>query len=141
MVTEGVAMGRAVTVRADYTSGDDGRAYAFSPIGYSGIVAGGGTTENAEYTTAVKHRVNIGMFRLSALSQFGGYERNNGSDGAWEAGAGGDFRIGAGALSVDATYDFNKDAVARPSLERRPASRWETRRTTSATARWMRPRA
>jgi predicted porin len=35
-------------------------SYAFSPIGFSGVVSGGGDTENARYSTAVKYRVNIG---------------------------------------------------------------------------------
>jgi predicted porin len=89
-----------------------GGAYAFSPIGFSGIVAGGGATEDAKYTTAVKYRVNIGQFRLAGLWQFGGYEQNNGSDGAWGGGIGGDFRIGPGTLSADGIYEFNRDAVA-----------------------------
>jgi hypothetical protein len=86
-------------------------SYAFSPIGFSGVVAGGGDTENAKFTTAVKYRLNIGMFRVAALGQFGGYEQNNASDGAWEGQVGGDFRIGPGTLSLDAIYDFSKDAV------------------------------
>jgi predicted porin len=87
-------------------------SYAFSPIGFSGIVAGGGDTENAKFTTAVKYRLSVGMFRVAALGQFGGYQQNNGSDGAWEGQVGGDFRIGPGTLSVDAIYDFTKDDVA-----------------------------
>jgi hypothetical protein len=71
----------------------------------------GGDTENAKYTTAAKYRLNIGNFRVAALGQFGGYEQNNGSDGAWEGQLGGDFRLGPGTLSLDAIYDYSKDAV------------------------------
>jgi predicted porin len=86
-------------------------SYAFSPIGFSGTVAGGGDTENARYSTAVKYRVAIGDFRAAALWQFGGYELNNGSNGAWGAQLGRDFRLGLGTLAVDAIYDYNRDAV------------------------------
>src|ERR1039458_1982090 len=87
-------------------------SYAFSPIGFSGVVAGGGDTENAKYSTALKYRVSIGDFRAAALYQFGGYSLNNASNGAWEGQIGGDFRnLGPGILSVDAIVEYNKDAV------------------------------
>jgi predicted porin len=87
-------------------------SYAFSPIGFSGTVSGGGDTENARYSTSAKYRVNIGDFRLAALWQFGGYELNNGSRGAWEGQVGGDIRnLGPGTLSMDAIVDYNRDAV------------------------------
>jgi len=89
-----------------------GGSYAFSPIGFSGTVAGGGDTENARYSTSLKYRVNIGDFRLAALWQFGGYQLNNGSNGAVEGGVGGDAKfIGPGILSLDAIAGWNKDAV------------------------------
>jgi predicted porin len=89
-----------------------GGAYAFSPIGFSGVTAGGGDTQDARYSTSAKYRVNIGDFRLAALWQFGGYELNNGSRGAWEAQVGGDIHnLGPGVLSVDAIFDYNRDAV------------------------------
>jgi predicted porin len=88
-----------------------GASYAFSPLGFQGGFAGGGDTEQSKYSTAVKYRVNIGMFRVAALGQFGGYEQNNASRGAWEGQFGGDFRLGPGTLSVDAFYDYVKDAV------------------------------
>jgi predicted porin len=86
-------------------------SYAFSPLGFQGGFGGGGVTENAKYTTSVKYRVNIGNFRVGALWQFGAYEENNASRGAWEGQVGGDFRIGPGTLSLDGFYDFNKDTV------------------------------
>lgn len=44
-----------------------GASYAFSPIGYSGKTAGGGDTEDARWTTAIKYRLNIGDGRFSAM--------------------------------------------------------------------------
>jgi predicted porin len=88
-----------------------GGAYAFSPIGFSGVVGGGGDTENAKYSTSVKYRVNIGDFRLGALYQFGGYDLNNGSKEAWGGQVGADFHIGPGVLSLDVIGGYNKDAV------------------------------
>ena len=79
-----------------------GGAYAFSPIGFSGTVAGGGDTENSRYSTAAKYRVTLGGFRAAALWQFGGYDLNNGSNGAWGAQLGADLHPGRGTLSFDA---------------------------------------
>jgi predicted porin len=87
-------------------------SYAFSPIGFSGAVGGGGVTENARYSTAVKYRVDFGMLRAAALWQFGGYAQNNATNGALEGQLGGDFRLGHGTLSLDAIYNHNIDAVA-----------------------------
>jgi predicted porin len=87
-------------------------SYAFSPLGFQGGFAGGGDTEQAKYTTSVKYRVNIGDFRVAALWQFGGYNLNNASNGAWEAQIGGDIRnLGPGTLSIDGYVDYNRDAV------------------------------
>ena len=89
-----------------------GGAYAFSPIGFSGTVAGGGDTENAKFSTSVKYRINVGDLRAAALWQFGGYELNNGSKGAWEGQLGGDVRnLGPGTLSLDVIFDHERDAV------------------------------
>jgi predicted porin len=88
-----------------------GGAYAFSPIGFSGTVGGGGDTQDAKYSSAIKYRVNIGNFRLGALYQFGGYDLNNGSKEAWNASVGGDIHVGPGVLSVDVIGGYNQDAV------------------------------
>ena len=42
-------------------------SYAFSPIGYSGKIGGGGDTEDARWTTAIKYRVNVGDWSGSPL--------------------------------------------------------------------------
>jgi predicted porin len=85
-----------------------GGSYAFSVIGDSAKTAGVGDSEDARYTTAVKYRVNIGQFRVGALYQFGGYNQDNGSNGAFEAQVGGDI----GGFSVDAIYSAVRDAVS-----------------------------
>ena len=87
-------------------------SYAFSPIGFSGVVAGGGDTENSRYSTSVKYRFEIGDFHAAALGQFGGYQLDNGSQGAWEAEVGGDIRnLANGVLSLDVIGGYSKDAV------------------------------
>jgi predicted porin len=108
-----LTFGRQNAFTADGVAAYDpmGGAYAFSPIGFSGTVAGGGDTENAKYSTSVKYRVDIANFRLGALYQFGGYDLDNGSKEAFGGQVGGDFRIGPGLLSLDAMAGYNKDAV------------------------------
>jgi hypothetical protein len=89
-----------------------GGAYAFSPIDFSGVVAGGGDTQTERFSTSAKYRVNIGDFRVAALGQFGGYELNNGARGAYEGQIGGDVHtMGGGVLSFDALVDYSRDAV------------------------------
>jgi predicted porin len=89
-----------------------GASYAFSPIGFSGVVAGGGDTQDARYSTSLKYRYEVGDFHAAALWQFGGYEQNNGSRGAVEGEVGGDIRkLGPGVLSMDIIGGYNRDAV------------------------------
>ena len=84
-------------------------SYAFSPIGFSGVVAGGGDTENSRYSTSVKYRFEIGDFHAAALGQFGGYQLDNGSQGAWEAEVGGDIRnLANGVLSLDVIGGYSQ---------------------------------
>jgi predicted porin len=94
-----------------------GASYAFSPIGYSGLTVGVGDTEDARYSTAVKYRVDVGMLRAAGLYQFGGYELNNATRGAYQLQLGGDFDGGAyGKLAVDAIYTRDTDAVSSAPL-------------------------
>ncbi|MDR3423125.1 MAG: hypothetical protein P4L80_18130 [Xanthobacteraceae bacterium] len=90
-----------------------GASYAFSVIGFSGKTAGAGDTEDARWTTAIKYRVNIGDFRLSAMGQPGfGYGAYNPNQGAVAGGIGGDIRhLGPGTLSLDVIGTWEKDAV------------------------------
>jgi predicted porin len=90
-----------------------GGSYAFSPIGFSGLVAGSGDTEIAKISTAVKYRVDVGPLRAGALYQFGGYSMNNGSNGDFEAQIGGDIPVmKSGVISADLIYTHSKDAVS-----------------------------
>jgi predicted porin len=92
-------------------------SYAFSVLGWSGLTAGAGDTEDARITTAVKYRVDVGVFRAAAFAQLGGYDCNNGAQGVWEVQAGGDFGLGPyGKLSVDAIYTQDKGAVSSAPL-------------------------
>jgi predicted porin len=94
-----------------------GGSYAFSVIGFSGATAGVGDTEDARYTTALKYRVDVGMFRAAALYQFGGYGLGNASSDAYQFQLGGDFSGGAYAkLSFDAIYSHVDDAVSTAAL-------------------------
>jgi predicted porin len=89
-----------------------GGSYAFSPIGFNGTTCGGGDTEDCRYSTALKYRVNVGPVRVGALWQFGGYQLNNGSNGAGQIQLGGDVKsLGPGTLLLDGIYSYVKDAV------------------------------
>jgi len=94
-----------------------GAAYAFSPIGFSGKVAGAGDTEDARWTTAIKYRVNIGDFRLAIMGQpIGGHSAGlddyNPNNGAISGDIGGDVKnLGTGVLSLDAIGTYERDAV------------------------------
>jgi predicted porin len=91
-----------------------GGSYAFSNIGFFGATAGLGDTEDARFTTAVKYRENIGDMRIAALWQFGGYQQDNPSNGAFEGQIGGDikdFGVTGGILSLDVIASYIRDAV------------------------------
>src|SRR6202035_5772205 len=86
--------------------------------GWQGTAVGGGDTEDARISTAIKYRVDVGnLFRLGAVYQVGGYENNNGAPGVWGGQIGKDFDFGAyGKLSVDAICTEDKGAVSATSL-------------------------
>ena len=88
-------------------------SYAFSPLGFSGTTCGVGDAETCHFSTAVKYRANVGPVRVGALWQFGGYQLNNGSNGAGQFQLGGDiYNLGFGTLSLDGIYSYVRDAVA-----------------------------
>ncbi len=106
--------GRVNTLSLDSINAYDpmGGSYAFSPVGYSGSYAGFGDTEAARANTALKYRLDIQNFRVGGLVQVGGYNWGNGTDGIYQAQAGGDFKFpSGGVLSIDGTASFAKDAV------------------------------
>ena len=89
-----------------------GASYAFSPIGYSGKAGGAGDTEDARWTTAIKYRVNIGDFRLSAMGQPFGTGQYNPNNGAVAGGIGGDIKnVVPGVISLDFIATWEKDAI------------------------------
>ena len=88
-------------------------SYAFSQIGFSSVAAGGGITETARATTAVKYRFEYGDFRAAVLYQFGGYDLDNGANSAVQLQLGGDIRhLGPGTLSFDGIFSYEKDAAS-----------------------------
>jgi predicted porin len=96
-----------------------GASYAYSVIGWQGTAVGGGRTEDARISTAVKYRVDVGdnLFRLGAIYQVGGYDQNNATQGEWGAQIGKDINFGAyGKLSLDAIYTVDKGAVTSSPL-------------------------
>jgi predicted porin len=116
-----LTFGRQNSLELDGVNAYDpmGGSYAFSVIGWQGTAVGGGDTEDARISTAVKYRVNVGdnWFRLGAIYQVGGYENNNGTQGEWGAQIGKDFDFGAyGKLSLDAIYTEDKGAVKAAAL-------------------------
>ena len=87
-------------------------SYAFSLVGATGAISGGGDTQNVRDTTAVKYRVNLGDWRFGVFGQAGGYNQGNSAKGTIEGSVGADFRIGGGVLSADLIGGFTKDAVS-----------------------------
>jgi len=88
-------------------------SYAFSPLGFQGTTCGVGDTEDCRFSTSLKYRVSVGMFRAAALWQFGGYGQNNAAEGAYQGQVGADIHnLGSGVLSVDVIYSYVRDAVA-----------------------------
>jgi len=94
-----------------------GLSYAFSVLGWSGLTAGTGDTEDARATTAIKYRDSFGSFRVSGLYQISGYDLDNGAQAVLEGGVGTDVDLGAyGKLSFDVAATLDKGAVASASL-------------------------
>jgi predicted porin len=86
------------------------QSYAFSPIGYSGVVSGAGDTQDARFDSAVKYVVSRGPVRLALLHQFGGVGRFAGD--ADEA----DVGLRFGGVSADVAYGQVNNAIAVASL-------------------------
>ena len=116
-----LTLGRQNSLELDGVNAYDpmGGSYAFSVIGWQGTAVGGGDTEDARISTAVKYRLNVGddWFRVGAMAQVGGYEQNNATQGEYGAQLGKDFDFGAsGKLSVDGIFTYDKGAVKSASL-------------------------
>jgi predicted porin len=107
-----LTIGRQVTLLGDNVVKYDpmNGSYAFSPIGYSGMTAGMGDTEDVRLDDSVKYFYKYDMFHLGAMYQFG---KSDGSPGeAWQ----GNFGFDYAGFSVDAIYGKKKDAIAAASL-------------------------
>jgi predicted porin len=86
-------------------------SYAFSLLGGTGSLPGGGGTEQGRQTTAIKYRVNVANWRFGVFGQAGDYDVGNSTKGQIQGQVGFDYRLGAGLLSVDAAGGYSKDAV------------------------------
>jgi predicted porin len=109
-----LTVGRQNSLTLDGVNAYDpmGGAYAFSPIGFSGKVPGGGNTEDTRYNESVKYRVNLPAgFRLGAIVEYGGQDLGNGAGEAFELSGGADFHVGPGVFSFDVIGGYMKDAV------------------------------
>jgi len=87
-------------------------SYAFSLVGATGPVSGGGDTENVRATTALKYRVNVGDWRFAVFGQFGGYDLGNSAKGTFQGDVGADFHVGPGVVSADVIAGHTRDAIA-----------------------------
>lgn len=86
-----------------------GGAYSFSLIGYSSTFGGGlGNTELSRYNNSVKYVYSDHNIRVGGMTQVGGWNAGNNAQAAYELTAGFDWN----GLSVDAVYEYAKDAVA-----------------------------
>ncbi|HET7062634.1 MAG TPA: porin, partial [Rudaea sp.] len=107
-----LSIGRHVTLFGDNTTKYDpmNGSYAFSIIGFSGLTAGMGDTQDVRLDDSVKYTFKQDWFHAGALYQFG---KSDGSPGeAWQLGAGFDYA----GFSVDALWGEKKDAIAAASL-------------------------
>jgi predicted porin len=116
-----LTVGRQNSLELDGVNAYDpmGGSYAFSVIGWQGTAVGGGDTEDARVSTAIKYRADIGdnWFRVGAMTQIGGYQENNATQGEYGLQIGKDFDLGAsGKLSLDAIYTYDKGAVKSTAL-------------------------
>jgi predicted porin len=107
-----LTIGRHVTLLGDNIVKYDpmNGSYAFSVIGYSGLTAGGGNTEDVRLDDSIKYTWKYDAFHLGALYQFGKSDASPGE--AWQGNLGFDF----GGFSVDGVYAQKKDAIAAASL-------------------------
>lgn len=85
---------------------------AFSLIGYSGAIAGGGTTEDGRLDDSIKYNFAYGPFRLGALYQLPGNTVSGGGDDAYQIGLG----FERPQFAVYGVYAHKNDAISASSL-------------------------
>jgi predicted porin len=107
-----LTFGRQTSTLSDSIAAYDpqGASYAFSVLGYSGFIAGGGDTQDVRLDDTIKYKVNYGLFRAAALYQFPGSDGYSG--GTQQALLGLDY----GSFSADIVYSRVKDAVTVSGL-------------------------
>jgi predicted porin len=99
-------------------------AYAFSFIGYNGLMAGGGDTEDTRWDDAVKYRIGYGAVHFGAMYKFAdGSGGCYSASGAWTAATctpevahntayGVDFGGAVGGFSADIVYQHTNQAIS-----------------------------
>lgn len=107
-----LTIGRHVTLLGDAIGKYDpmNGSYAFSIIGYSGLTAGMGDTEDVRLDDSVKYFLKSGAFHGGAMYQFGKSDASPGE--AWQGDLGFDYE----GFSIDGLYGKKKDAIALGSL-------------------------
>ncbi len=104
--------GRHNTLLLDQLLGYDamGASYAFSPLGFSGVFAGGGDTEDGRLDQSVKYRWEYGPVHAGAMYQIGNYGNSGNSMWPHDAASG---NVGFNYLgfSADGTYSKVRGAV------------------------------
>lgn len=89
-----------------------GGSYAFSLLGYTGAMGGGGDTEDGRLDNSLVYANRFGPLRLGLGYRFGA-TASNASDGeVWQVGVGTDYQ----QFSLDANFARVKDAVTAGSL-------------------------
>ena len=85
-------------------------AFAFSLIGFSGVTAGGGNTENSRLDDSLKYLWKSDWLHAGALYQFGKADSSPGE--GWQGNIGAD----AAPFSIDGVYWHKKDSISLASL-------------------------
>jgi predicted porin len=107
-----LTLGRQNTLQLDNIGRYDpmGGSIAFSLLGFSGIYAGGGYTEDTRLDDSVKYTYKRDIFHGGLLYQFGKGDSSPGE--AWQGNLGFDYA----GFSVDGVYTLKKDAISAGSL-------------------------
>ena len=79
-----------------------GGAYSFSFIGYNGLMAGGGDTQDTRWDEAVKYRITYGPAHFGAMYKFA-----DGSGGCYSASAGWTAATCTGEAPHNSAYGFD----------------------------------
>jgi len=105
--------GRQTSLDADMVASYDpmGGSYAYALIGFSGTVAGGGSTEESRWNNAIKYLYSYGPVRVAGM-----YSPSGTVDARNDTGAGADVGFDYAGLSVDGIWQHKKDEVSSSPL-------------------------